>query len=481
MTEDEIAALNAAEQWRYSPTKPEPRKNLRPAAGSKWALPTTGNLANDDYRRSLEAYMKSMRGVITGWTPGVTTGEGTEYYQQTAGNPIYGNQQGDERNWEAEWTSTLTPEQRAERIRLEQERHAKLKRNGMLAALAGFGGIAGAGMLGAGMLGVGAGGAGAGAAELGGGLSALDGLGGLGQFGGLDAIAGTGGLGSSLGGLEAAGGALGAAGGAAELGGGLSALDGLGGLGQFGGLDSIAGTGGLGAGGGVGTGSAAAAGGGMDWQSIVGALSGGGNGGGVNWTNLLGNLGGGLINSYTAGKASDAQVNSAQAANALLKYMYDQSRADQAPYRQAGTSALAGIQRLLKDPSSITAMPDYKFGLDQGTKALENSASARGMTYSGQQAKALTKYGNDYANSKLDSSYNRLAGIAGIGQVATNNTGALGANYANNAASNLTDMGNARGAGYIGQSNAWGNAIGGALNGFQDQALIDALLKRGGP
>jgi hypothetical protein len=424
MTEDEIAALNAAEQWRYSPTKPEPRKNLRPAAGSKWALPMTGNLANDDYRRSLEAYMKSMRGVITGWTPGVTMGEGTEYYHQAAGNPIYGNQQGDERNWEAEWTSTLTPEQRAERIRLEQERHAKLKRNGMLAALAGFGGIAGAGMLGAGMLGVGAGGAGAGAAELGGGLSALDGLGGLGQFGG---------------------------------------------------LDSIAGTGGLGAGGGVGTGSAAAAGGGMDWQSIVGALSGGGNGGGVNWTNLLGNLGGGLINSYTAGKATDAPLDAGREANALLKYMYDQSRADQAPYRQAGTSALAGIQRLLADPSSIASMPDYQFGLDQGTKALQNSASARGMTYSGQQAKALQKYGNDYAGSKLNESYNRLAGIAGIGQQATNQTGALGANYANNAAGNLTDMGNARGAGYIGQGNAWNNALGGALNGFQDQYWMNKM------
>ena len=120
-------------------------------------------------------------------------------------------------------------------------------------------------------------------------------------------------------------------------------------------------------------------------------------------------------------------------------------------------------------------MPDYQFGLDQGTKALQNSASARGMTYSGQQAKALQKYGNDYAGSKLNESYNRLAGIAGIGQQATNQTGVLGANYANNAAGNLTDMGNARGAGYIGQGNAWNNALGGALNGFQDQYWMNKM------
>ncbi|MBK6865536.1 MAG: hypothetical protein IPG91_19495, partial [Ideonella sp.] len=115
------------------------------------------------------------------------------------------------------------------------------------------------------------------------------------------------------------------------------------------------------------------------------------------------------------------------------------------PYREAGTSALAGIQALLKDPSSITTMPDYQFGFDQGSKALQNSATARGTTYSGQQAKALQRYGNDYAGTKLGESFNRLASLAGIGQTATSQTNALGQNYANSTANNITDAGNARG------------------------------------
>ncbi|MBK6865558.1 MAG: hypothetical protein IPG91_19620, partial [Ideonella sp.] len=169
-----------------------------------------------------------------------------------------------------------------------------------------------------------------------------------------------------------------------------------------------------------------------------------GGGGGTNWLNLLGNLGGGYLQSQAAGNATDAQLQAARESNALLEKMWQQGRADQAPYREAGTSALAGIQALLKDPSSITTMPDYQFGFDQGSKALQNSATARGTTYSGQQAKALQRYGNDYAGTKLNESYNRLAGIAGIGQQATNQTGAQGAGYAGQMANNITGAGDSR-------------------------------------
>jgi hypothetical protein len=291
----------------------------------------------------------------------------------------------------------------------------------------------------------------------------------------------------SLGGIMQTGvGALGAVGGG--LGGAIGSGEGAFGLGTEGvgmtggGYGGAMGAGAEGAGG-LGAGLGSSGGGLAELFKQYGpdALKMLGGGGSTNWLSLLGNLGSSWLGSNAAKDASQAQVQAGQDANALAKYIYDQSRADQAPYREAGVGALAGIKGLLANPSSITSMPDYQFQLNEGTKALQNSAAARGMVYSGSQGKALQKYGNDYAGTKLNESYNRLASLAGIGQQATNASGALGANYANNVGQTLTGMGNARGAGTIGSANAWGQGIGNVLNGMQEDDLIAALLKRGGP
>lgn len=223
------------------------------------------------------------------------------------------------------------------------------------------------------------------------------------------------------------------------------------------------------------TGGASAGGG------VMGSLFGGGGGGSVlgSALNFGGNLLSGILGSNAAGNAADAQLAAGRESNALQKYMYDTTRTDFAPYRQAGTSALAGIQKLLADPSSVSSMPDYQFGLDQGTKSLNNGAAARGMTYSGQQGKALQRYGNDYAGTKLNDSYNRLASIAGIGQQATGSTANAGSQYATNAGNTLQGMGNASAAGTVGQSNAWTGAIGNALSNWQQQTLMDRYLGGG--
>lgn len=123
-----------------------------------WALPTTGNLADDDYRRSMNAWMKAHP-----YT-------GNEQYDSrgvqdlvSGGIDDISNLNPERDAWAAEqmkaYFAQLTPEQRAERERLYAAASAKRGRNGRLAALAAFGGIAGAGMLGAGMLGSGLAGA----------------------------------------------------------------------------------------------------------------------------------------------------------------------------------------------------------------------------------------------------------------------------------------------------------------------------------
>lgn len=168
---------------------------------------------------------------------------------------------------------------------------------------------------------------------------------------------------------------------------------------------------------------------------------------------------GGAVSSRNASKAAGAQAAAAGDANALQKYMYDQNREDLAPYREAGNNALQRLIGLTNDPNSITTQPGYQFGLDQGRQAIERSAAARGGLYSGATMKALQRFGSDYAGTKVNEQYNRLASIAGIGQQATNQTGAYGQNYATNAGNNLMGASNARAGSYMAQGNAWQNAL----------------------
>ena len=200
--------------------------------------------------------------------------------------------------------------------------------------------------------------------------------------------------------------------------------------------------------------------------------------------NLL-NFGGSLLNGYLGSKATgnavDAQVKAAADANALNKYMYDTTRADYAPWLKAGGQAITTAGNLAQNPGSITSDPGYQFGLGEGQKAIDRSASARGNLYSGATLKALNRYGQDYGSTKLDSAINRNLAIAGQGQIATGGVANAGQNYANNTGQNIIGAGNSRASGYVGGANAWGGALNNAFSNWQQQNLLDQILGRKGP
>jgi len=103
--------------------------------------------------------------------------------------------------------------------------------------------------------------------------------------------------------------------------------------------------------------------------------------------------------------------------------------------------------------------PDYQFRLDEGIRGIENSMLSRGKGLSGNTAKAITGYAGDMASGEWNSYMNRLAALSGVGQTATNQMGTLGANMATNVGNANIAAGQARGSGYIGQGDAWGNAF----------------------
>lgn len=121
--------------------------------------------------------------------------------------------------------------------------------------------------------------------------------------------------------------------------------------------------------------------------------------------------------------------------------------------------------------------PGYQFRLAEGAKALERSAAAKGMSLSGAQLKGLSQYNQGFASNEYGNAYNRynndqtnlfnrLSGIAGTGQQANQFVGQMGAQNAYNIGQNQIGAGNATASGYIGQANAWTNAMNQGANAW---------------
>lgn len=118
--------------------------------------------------------------------------------------------------------------------------------------------------------------------------------------------------------------------------------------------------------------------------------------------------------------------------------------------------------------------PGYAFRLQQGSQALQNSAGAGSGAVSGAALKDLLGYNQDMASTEYGNSFNRyqtqqgnifqrLMGIAQLGQNSASNTGAQGSALAGQAGQFLSNAGTASGSGVVGGANALTN---GATNAW---------------
>lgn len=134
---------------------------------------------------------------------------------------------------------------------------------------------------------------------------------------------------------------------------------------------------------------------------------------------------------------------------------------------QTGTQAATQTQTQPLDLNAlIAATPGYQFRLQEGQRAAERSAAARGSLASGATMRALARYGEGLAANEYGDFANRLASLIGLGQTAATTAGGFGQQTGANIGQNLANIGAARGSGYANQGNIWGNAIGGAANSF---------------
>ena len=123
------------------------------------------------------------------------------------------------------------------------------------------------------------------------------------------------------------------------------------------------------------------------------------------------------------------------------------------------------------DYSAFFQSPGYQFRQDEGIRAIDRSASARGQLMSGGTLRELQRYGQGLASSEFGNYANRLASLAGIGQTANQQGfqagvsagGQVGRSTANIGQS-IMSGGQAQAEGIIGSSNAWQQGLSGAFN-----------------
>ena len=179
-----------------------------------------------------------------------------------------------------------------------------------------------------------------------------------------------------------------------------------------------------------------------------------------------------LYGANRIGKAASTAANigtgAADRASQLQQNQYDQTRADLAPYRMAGTNALAQLTAGTAPGGQFTKSfgmsdfqqdPGYGFRMSEGLKALDRTAAARGNLLSGSTLKGAQRYGQDLGSQEYQNAFNRyqtnrsnilnpLQSLAGVGQTSTNQGISAGQNFATNvgnlgmgAASNQADAG----------------------------------------
>lgn len=131
-----------------------------------------------------------------------------------------------------------------------------------------------------------------------------------------------------------------------------------------------------------------------------------------------------------------------------------------------GAAAGAGSPAGPADPTDLSSYakynwqqdPGYQFRMDEGTRALERSASARGILNSGGTLRSATRYAQDYASNEYQRVFDRISTIAGHGQGAANTGSNVILNTGANTGRAIMNAGDARASGYVAQGNAWSNA-----------------------
>lgn len=171
----------------------------------------------------------------------------------------------------------------------------------------------------------------------------------------------------------------------------------------------------------------------------------------------VGAIGGAAVSSKGNKDAAAKQENATKNTLTLQKYQYDQTRADQEPWRKFGQNALAN----LSDPTkNFQQSPDYAFRLSRGLEGVTQNKAVAGLLKSGSALKGLNDYAGASASAEYGDWYNRQLTGAGLGQTANAANQQAGMAYANAASQANQQNALAQMQSSYNNSNTWGQAFG---------------------
>lgn len=202
---------------------------------------------------------------------------------------------------------------------------------------------------------------------------------------------------------------------------------------------------------------------------------------------FLGGILGGGSKKKAIDQATQAQVDAYNKGIAETGRQFDITNANEAPYRDIGAKGIAGLGDLVgvngapQQQTAIDALkasPFYQTLFRTGLETNLQNASATGGIRGGNEVGSLANFGSDTLMKTIQQQLQSLGGIASIGQNATAQTGAFGANASETIANLLGSIGQAQASGDIAKGGINSGLLGN-LGGFLDKT-VGAFLPGGG-
>lgn len=176
---------------------------------------------------------------------------------------------------------------------------------------------------------------------------------------------------------------------------------------------------------------------------------------------------------YASNQAAEAQTEASELGIEEQRRQFDAVQELLAPYVQAGEGALTGQQALLglQGPqaqaeaiAALEASPQYQTLVQQGEEALLQNASATGGLRGGNLQGALAQYRPQILSQLIESQYNKLGQVAGLGQASAAGTGAAAQQTGSSIANLLAQQGQAQAGAALAQGQAINQVTGTASN-----------------
>lgn len=177
---------------------------------------------------------------------------------------------------------------------------------------------------------------------------------------------------------------------------------------------------------------------------------------------VVGTVASGYMQNKGAKDAANAANKGAQRGIDAQAAANEQFQQNIQPYLQAGSGALANLNRLGRgDYSAFENSPDYLYARDEMQQGIERGAAARGSLYSGGTNVDLARHLGGLASQNLGNYRASQMGLASLAQSSAMGAGSLGQSNANAIGGLYGQIGQNNANSAINQANAWGNTLSG--------------------